>query len=160
MNMAERWLRSSSGTRDEGSFDNTKNIYVDSNSTYLESEADITVRANPRVEVRVQNSEVTAHDGSNATLANSTSSPLQDLLTAIMAALQAEICKQTPAFQKEVAKVTETLKAQFSQENEKLAASLTLNLLTTTIVAPPSNTSKWQMGFINNYDLKLNTKFI
>ena len=24
---------------------------------------------------------------------------------------------------------------------------LTLNLLTTTIVAPPSNTSKWQMGF-------------
>ena len=25
--------------------------------------------------------------------------------------------------------------------------SLTLNLLTTTIVAPPSNASKWQMGF-------------
>ena len=24
---------------------------------------------------------------------------------------------------------------------------LTLNLLTTTIVAPPSNTKKWQMGF-------------
>jgi hypothetical protein len=24
---------------------------------------------------------------------------------------------------------------------------LTLNLLTTTIIAPPSNTSKWQMGF-------------
>jgi hypothetical protein len=24
---------------------------------------------------------------------------------------------------------------------------LTLNLLTTTIVAPPSNVSKWQMGF-------------
>ena len=24
---------------------------------------------------------------------------------------------------------------------------LTLNLLTTTIVAPPSNDSKWQMGF-------------
>ena len=24
---------------------------------------------------------------------------------------------------------------------------LTLNLLTTTIVAPPSNSSKWQMGF-------------
>jgi hypothetical protein len=26
-------------------------------------------------------------------------------------------------------------------------SSLTLNLLTTTIVAPPSNSSKWQMGF-------------
>jgi len=26
-------------------------------------------------------------------------------------------------------------------------ARLTLNLLTTTIVAPPSNVSKWQMGF-------------
>ena len=26
-------------------------------------------------------------------------------------------------------------------------AGLTLNLLTTTIVAPPSNASKWQMGF-------------
>jgi hypothetical protein len=25
--------------------------------------------------------------------------------------------------------------------------ALTLNLLTTTIVAPPSNVSKWQMGF-------------
>ena len=25
--------------------------------------------------------------------------------------------------------------------------NLTLNLLTTTIVAPPSNASKWQMGF-------------
>jgi len=28
-----------------------------------------------------------------------------------------------------------------------LQDSLTLNLLTTTIVAPPSNVSKWQMGF-------------
>ena len=27
------------------------------------------------------------------------------------------------------------------------ASILTLNLLTTTIVAPPSNASKWQMGF-------------
>ena len=28
-----------------------------------------------------------------------------------------------------------------------LLGTLTLNLLTTTIVAPPSNASKWQMGF-------------
>ena len=28
-----------------------------------------------------------------------------------------------------------------------LRGDLTLNLLTTTIVAPPSNASKWQMGF-------------
>ena len=28
-----------------------------------------------------------------------------------------------------------------------VATDLTLNLLTTTIVAPPSNASKWQMGF-------------
>ena len=28
-----------------------------------------------------------------------------------------------------------------------LLGPLTLNLLTTTIVAPPSNASKWQMGF-------------
>jgi hypothetical protein len=28
-----------------------------------------------------------------------------------------------------------------------LILRLTLNLLTTTIVAPPSNASKWQMGF-------------
>ena len=28
-----------------------------------------------------------------------------------------------------------------------LQPDLTLNLLTTTIVAPPSNASKWQMGF-------------
>ena len=29
----------------------------------------------------------------------------------------------------------------------KYVRILTLNLLTTTIVAPPSNASKWQMGF-------------
>jgi hypothetical protein len=29
----------------------------------------------------------------------------------------------------------------------KIKVPLTLNLLTTTIVAPPSNASKWQMGF-------------
>ena len=28
-----------------------------------------------------------------------------------------------------------------------IQTGLTLNLLTTTIVAPPSNASKWQMGF-------------
>jgi hypothetical protein len=67
MDMAERWLRSRSGTRDEGSFDNAGNIDMSSNSTYLESEADITVRANPTMEVSVQVSEVTAHDSNNAT---------------------------------------------------------------------------------------------
>ena len=29
----------------------------------------------------------------------------------------------------------------------RAAVVLTLSLLTTTIVAPPSNASKWQMGF-------------
>jgi len=29
----------------------------------------------------------------------------------------------------------------------KIFTKLTLNLLTTTIVAPPSNINKWQMGF-------------
>ena len=34
---------------------------------------------------------------------------------------------------------------------------LTLNLLTTTIVAPPSNASKWQMGFNSAFKgLKVN----
>jgi hypothetical protein len=42
-----------------------------------------------------------------------------------MAAIQAESCKQTAAFHTEVAKLRETLKAQLSQENEKLAAILT-----------------------------------
>ena len=42
-----------------------------------------------------------------------------------------------------------------------VAPCLTLNLLTTTIVAPPSNASKWRMGFnsackglIEQYDFK------
>ena len=30
--------------------------------------------------------------------------------------------------------------------------ALTLNLLTTTIVAPPSNASKWQMGFNSAFE--------
>jgi hypothetical protein len=76
---------------------------MDNNSTYLDSEADITVKANPRVEVGVQNSEVTAHDSNNANLSNITTSQLQDLLTTVMAAIQAESCKQTAAFQTEVA---------------------------------------------------------
>jgi hypothetical protein len=29
----------------------------------------------------------------------------------------------------------------------EILRNLTLNMLTTTIVAPPSNASKWQMGF-------------
>ena len=122
--MTERWLRSRSSTRDEGSY-STENIDMDSSSTCLELEADIPVRANPTVEIGVQNSEGTAHDSNNATLSNITSSQLQDLLTTVMAAIQAECSKQTAAFQAEVAKLTETLKAQLSQENEKLAASLT-----------------------------------
>jgi hypothetical protein len=37
---------------------------------------------------------------------------------------------------------------QFAQTNlPHLQHTLSLNLLTTTIVAPPSNASKWQMGF-------------
>ena len=33
-----------------------------------------------------------------------------------------------------------------------LLVRLTLNLLTTTIVAPPSNASKWQMGFNSAFE--------
>ena len=32
------------------------------------------------------------------------------------------------------------------EEEEVISGGLTLSLLTTTIVAPPSNASKWQMG--------------
>jgi hypothetical protein len=42
------------------------------------------------------------------------------------------------------------LYVNFVANNRKVlrdAMSVTLNLLTTTIVAPPSNASKWQMGF-------------
>jgi len=66
--VAERWLRSRSGTCDG------VNVDMDSNSTYLESEADIAVSANPTAEVGVQNSEL------SNTLSNITTSQLQDLL--------------------------------------------------------------------------------
>ena len=39
------------------------------------------------------------------------------------------------------------LRDHASNNLPNLRACLTLNLLTTTIVAPPSNASKWQMGF-------------
>jgi DNA anti-recombination protein RmuC len=123
MDMAEKWLRRRSGTHSEGSADNAENM--DSSSTFFESEADVTVRANPAVEVGVQNAEITTHDSDNATLSNITTAQLQDLLTTVMAAIQAESCKQTAAFQSEISKLTETLKVQLSQEGEKLAASLT-----------------------------------
>ena len=35
----------------------------------------------------------------------------------------------------------------YKEEYYTKISPLTLNLLTTTIVAPPSNASKWQMGF-------------
>jgi ABC-type transporter Mla subunit MlaD len=91
----------------------------------LESEANITVRANPIVEGGVQNSEVAAHDSNNATLSNITTLQLQDLLATVMTAIQAESSKQMAAVKTEVAKLAETLKAQFRQENEKLTTSLT-----------------------------------
>ena len=37
--------------------------------------------------------------------------------------------------------------------------NLTLNLLTTTIVAPPSNASKWQMGFNSSFKGLRGVKF-
>ena len=40
----------------------------------------------------------------------------------------------------------EIAKAMLKEQALK-QSKLTLNLLTTTIVVPPSNTSKWQMGF-------------
>ena len=123
--MAERWLRSRTGPRDQDSFNDADNIDLDSEGTYLGSEATITVRANPTGEGSVQNSVVAARDSDNATLANITTLQLQDLLATVMTAIQAESSKQTAAFQTELAKLTETLKAQFRQENEKLAASLT-----------------------------------
>jgi predicted amino acid-binding ACT domain protein len=98
---------------------------MNSDNTCLESEADIAVRADPIVEVSILNSEAAAHDSNNATLANITTSQLQDLLTTVMTAIKAESSKQTAAFQAEMTKLTETLKVQFKQENEKLAASLT-----------------------------------
>jgi hypothetical protein len=83
------------------------------------------MRANPAVEVGVQNAEVTTHDSGNATLSNITTAQLQDLHSTVMAAIQAESCKQTADIQSEVSKLTETLKVQLSQVGEKLAASLT-----------------------------------
>jgi hypothetical protein len=121
----ERRLRSRSSTRNEDIFDNTDNLDMDRNNAGFELEADITVRENPAVEVRVQNSEVNVNNSSNVTLPNITASQIQDLLATVITAIQAESSKQTAIFQAEVAKQTETLKAQFKQENEKLAASLT-----------------------------------
>jgi hypothetical protein len=126
--MEERWLRNRSGTRDEESFDNADNVDLDSNSTYLESETNITVRANPIVEGGVQNSEVAAHDSNNATLSNITTLQLQDLLATVMTAIQAESSTQMAAVKTDVAKLAKTLKAQFRQKNEKFATSLTVRL--------------------------------
>jgi len=48
------------------------------------------VRADPIVEVSILNSEAAAHDSNNATLANITTSQIQDLLTTVMTAIKAE----------------------------------------------------------------------
>ena len=40
-----------------------------------------------------------------------------------------------------------TLQVPLAKHSLLNSFPLTLNLLTTTIVAPPSNASKWQMGF-------------
>ena len=50
--MAERWLRSRSGQCDEVDPDIAVNVNMDNNNTYLQSETDITVDANPTVEVK------------------------------------------------------------------------------------------------------------
>jgi len=98
---------------------------IDSNSTYLETETNITVTANPAVEGGGQNSEVAAHGSSKATLSNITALKLQDILATVMTAIQAEGSKQTAVVKTEIAKLAETIKAQFRQETEKHVASLT-----------------------------------
>ena len=40
-----------------------------------------------------------------------------------------------------------TIMMQSTREERRCLYQLTLNPLTTTIFAPPSNASKWQMGF-------------
>jgi len=60
-----------------------------------------------------------------AALSSIATSQLQDLLATVMAVTHADSTQQTAAFQIEVAKLTQTLQAQFRQENEKLATSLT-----------------------------------
>jgi len=64
------------------------------------------VSANPTVEVGVQNSEF------SITLSNITTSQLQDFLSTVMIAIQADSSKQTASFQTEVVKLTETLEAK------------------------------------------------
>ena len=52
-------------------------------------------------------------------------------------------------------------KISVSGKRVLVAFGLTLNLLTTTIVAPPSNASKWQMGFNSAFKgLKVKVKTI
>jgi hypothetical protein len=58
-------------------------------------------------------------------LSKVTTLQLQDLLANVIAAIEAQISSQTAAFQTEVANLTEILKAQFKEENEELATSLT-----------------------------------
>jgi hypothetical protein len=82
--------------RDKNSVSNTK---MNSNNIIIRSEANSAVRANPVVEVNVQDSDVTAVNSNNATMSNITTSQLQDLLVTVMAAIQTEIIKQTAAFQ-------------------------------------------------------------
>jgi predicted amidophosphoribosyltransferase len=43
--------------------------------------------------------------------------------------------------------IYDNISLNFSQDEKYFRLPLTLNLLTTTIVALPSNASKWQMGF-------------
>jgi len=65
--VAERWLWIRSGIYDGINPDKSFNADKDSKNTYLESEADIAERANPPVDVGVQNSEL------STTLSNITS---------------------------------------------------------------------------------------
>ena len=83
--MAESWLRSWSGTRDEEIIDNADNRDMESNNIYLESGAYIAVRANPTV----QNLVVTTHDNNNTMLTNISTSHLQHLLDNVMTDNQA-----------------------------------------------------------------------
>jgi hypothetical protein len=72
------------------------------------------------VEGSVQNSEVVAHDSNNATVFNITALQLQDLLTTVMTAVQAESSKQMAAVKTEVAKLAETLKRSLDKRMRNL----------------------------------------
>ena len=120
----------------------------DGNVTCFESDAEVTVREYPALELEEQNTNIIITNNDNVTICTDSSvdkgsvsaTQLQELLSTLMQTIQSESCKQTAALiaamNYKLTSAIENLKSELRYENEKLAENLVARFESVNVEIP------------------------